>query len=58
MRKRTLLITKLNGSTDEWFEEDFTGLNITDKFLEIYLNDNLVGLYRMDFIDSFSFKKQ
>ena len=40
MRKRTLLITKLNGSTDEWFEEDFTGLNITDKFLEIYLNDN------------------
>ena len=58
MRKRTLLITKLNGSTDEWFEEDFTGLNITDKFLEIYRNGNLVGLYRMDFIYSFSFKKQ
>ena len=57
MRKRTLLITKTNGSTDEWFEEDFTGFNVTDKFLEIYRNGNLVGLYRMDIIDSFSFKK-
>ena len=56
MRKRTLLITKTNGSTDEWFEEDFTGCNVTDNFLEIYRN-GLVGLYRMDFIDSFSFKK-
>ena len=58
MRKRTLLITKTNGSTDEWFEEDFTGYNVTDNFLEIYRNSRLVGLYRMDFIDSFSFKKQ
>ena len=58
MRKRTLLITKTNGSTDEWFEEDFTGVNVTDKFLEIYRHGHLVGLYKMDFIDSFSFKKQ
>lgn len=58
MRKRTLLITKTNGSTDEWVEEDFTGFEVTDKFLEIYKYDKLVGLYKMDFIDSFSFKKQ